>query len=210
MKSKLWIPVLLLAVLVGPIFTQQREKKAGPPDFKKEIEAATKAFDAGKLGACANHLKRASTAVTMLRRQRVLEAYPSLGDAFKVKDDRNFEEALDNPMAAAFALNLGATIQRTYTAGDKRLELTVTLDSPLAKTFAAMMGMMAADSDAEAISYRQGKAILKKEGDNQYELTLVLGNAHSLVANARGMMDEELLKIVSQEAIDRIEKAIAD
>ena len=209
-KRSVWIAGLLVAFLVAPTITQQREKKAGPPDFAKEVEAATKAYGAGKYTACTHHLQRATMAVVLLRRDRVLKAFPSLGAAFTVEDDRNQEEALNNPLITYLPVNLAGVIERTYTKGEQRLQLNVTLDSPLAKTFTAMMGMFPQGDGNEMITYKQGKALLKKDGDDGYELTLVLRGVHSVVANARGFSADALLKILSQEAMDRIDKAVAD
>ena len=208
MRKKLWIPVLMATILVAPTLTQQREKKKGPPDFHKEVAAATQAFDAKKYGACLAHLKQAEIAVTMLRRTLVLEVFPKLTDDYKVKDNKGYEDALNNPFASFIPMNLAGVIERTYRSGDKRLKITLTLDSPMAKTFGAMLGMMR-DKNTEIVTYQGTKALLKKNGGG-FELTMVLGNAHSLVAETTNISDEELLKIISQEQIDRIQKALAE
>jgi len=209
-KRSIWIAGLMVAFLVVPTITQEREKKAGPPDFAKEVAAATKAFGAGKYTACTHHLQRATLAVVLLRRDRVLKAFPSLGAGFTVEDNRSHEDVLNNPMIAYIPVNLAGVIERTYTKGEQRLQLNVTLDSPLAKTFSAMMGFVPQTDENEFITYKQGKALLKKDGDDSYELTLVLRGVHSVQANARGFSDQALLKILSQEAVDRIDKALAE
>ncbi len=143
MKFKLCILTLLVVVMVIPLNTQERAKKAVPPDFKKDTAAATKAFDAGELSKCLHHLKRASMAVVGLRRGNVLAALPVLSADFKVKDSKDYQEAMNNPFASTLGgiMNLANIIERTYTqtGGNKRLKVTLHLDSGMAKTFGAML-----------------------------------------------------------------------
>jgi len=209
MKYRVLIPLMFVLLIVAPTITQQREKKKGPPEFKPEIEAALKAFDAKKYGACAAHLKRANLALTVLRRDMVLAAFPDLGPDFKIKDEKQHEEVLDNPMAAMMPAMLAGTIERTYTSGNRRLNVKLMLDSPMAKTFVGMLGMMR-DKDTEVITYNGSKATLKTRGSNRYEFKMILNNAHYMEADSRGLSDDELLKIFSQEAIDKIAKAVND
>ena len=90
MKFKLFILALLMVVMVIPLNTQERAKKAVPPDFKADTAAAAKAYDAGEYSKCLHHLKRASMAVIGLRRAKVLAALPNLGADFKVKDSKDY------------------------------------------------------------------------------------------------------------------------
>lgn len=206
---KITISAVAIVAAAAIAVAQQREKKKGPPDFKAEVAAASSAFDAKKFGACSKHMRRAMTAVIMLRRQQVLAAFPEMGADWKVKESRGYEEALTNPMMSIIPVNLAGTIERSYTSGNKRIKVTLTMDSPLAKTFGAMVGMMRGP-DTEVITYTGNKALLKKQGSSGLELTMVLAGAHSLVANCRNVSDDELLKMFSQENLDRIGAALQD
>jgi hypothetical protein len=207
MKYRLLIPLMFVLLIVAPTITQQREKKKGPPQFKPEIEAAMKAFDAKNYGACSAHLNRASIALTTIRRNLVLAAFPDLGPEFKIKDNKQHEEMLNNPMAGLMPAMLAGSIERTYTAGSRRLNVKLMLDSPMAKTFIGMFGILMRDKNTEIITYNTNKAALKSRGSNRYELKMVLNNAHYLEVDSRGFSDDELLKVFCQEAVDRIAKA---
>jgi hypothetical protein len=39
---------------------------------------------------------------------------------------------------------------------------------------------------------------------------MIVNNAHYMEVNSRGFSDDELLKIFSQEAVDKITKAVTD
>jgi len=209
MKYRLLIPLMFVLLIVAPTITQQREKKKGPPQFKPEMEAAMKAFDAKKYGACAEHLRRANVAVTVIRRDLILAAFPDLGPDFKVKDKKQQEEMLNNPMAAAMPAMVTGTIERTYTAGRRRLQVRLMLDSPMAKTFAGILGV-AHDKNTEIITYNASKATLKTRGSDSYEFRMILNNAHVLEVDSRGFTDGELLQVFSQEAVDKIAGAATD
>lgn len=211
MKFKLFILTLLVAVMVIPINTQERAKKTAPPDFKKDTAAATKAFDAGEYSKCLHHLSRATMAVTEIRRAKVLAAFPVLPADFKVKDDKGYKEAMNNPFASKMAgfMNLSNMIDRTYTqTGGKRLEVTLHLDSAAAKAFGTMLGMMR-EKNSEVINYAGGiQALLKKVG-NGFTLQLVLLGQHFLEAKGVRFSDEELLKVFSQAVIDALIAALS-
>jgi len=207
MNFKMLMLSLLILLLVVPTFTQEREKKAGPPDFKKDVAIATKAFDAGDYSTCLKHLTRASSAVMELRRARLLAVFPVLAD-FEVKDNTDYKQVRNNKFAAGMAGFTGAMgniIERTYQekGGNKRLKITLHLDSPMASTFGSMLGMMGGGKDAEVITYTNAKALLKKER-NAYGLQAILLRLHMLDAKGTNFTDEELLKVFSQDLIDKI------
>ncbi|MEM8713058.1 MAG: hypothetical protein AAGG01_19085, partial [Planctomycetota bacterium] len=63
--------------------------------------------------------------------------------------------------------------------------------------------------DAELIKYGPHSAILQKNGDMRFELSVVLGKS-IVKADCNGVSDDALLKLMSQAAIDKLEAALKE
>ena len=81
---------------------------------------------------------------------------------------------------------------------------------------AAMLAMMFANpailksEGGEIVEYGRHKAVLKKNGDTGQELTILLFDKHVVKATANGMTPEEVLAVVDQAMVDRVEKALGN
>ena len=112
--------------------------------------------------------------------------------------------------ASAFMSGMtGTMVEATYKGpSGARITLQAMVDSPLVQ----MMSMMLANpkmmgEDAELIMYGDHKAILQKNGDKRYELTIIIGD-DLIKADGRGVTDDELLVMVSQTVVDQLRAAM--
>lgn len=198
---------LLATLLVTPAIAQRRSAPQKELAFPEAIEAAKKAFDAKEHGAAVSALQAAIRAVQKLQRTAILEALPK-PDGYEIQD----EEAKDE--AAPFAVGLtafGLVVQRHYRKGDdKTIDVEVTANSPIVQ----MISMMLANSavlkaeGAELVEYGAHKAMLKKTGENSHELTILMHDKHILKATAQGLSADDLLKVMDQACVDRMEKPL--
>jgi len=205
MRSLLCVP-FLFGLLTVPAFAQKRSAPAAEPTFPEATEKAKKAFDNKEYGAAVTALQAAIRAVQKLQRVAILEALPK-ATGFEVRDD---EARNDDPTMGAAAAFLGLQVTRHYTKGEQSLDVEVSANAPMA----AMLAMMFANpailksEGGEVVEYGRHKAVLKKNGDTGQELTILLFDKHVVKATANGMTAEEVLAIVDQAMVDRVEKAL--
>ena len=205
MRSLLCVP-FFVALLSVPAFAQKRTAPAAEPTFPEATETAQKAFDSKEYGAAVTALQAAIRAVQKLQRVAILEALPKPA-GFEVRDDELRND--DATMNAAVTF-LGLQVTRHYTKGDKSVDVEVSANAPMA----AMLAMMFANpailksEGGEMVEYGRHKAVLKKNGDTGQELTILLFDKHVVKATANGMTAEEVLAIVDQAMVDRVEKAL--
>jgi len=207
--DRLRIPVLCLVTLLAPLVARLGESRKGRPDFSREVNAAVKAFEGKHYGACVHHLRRAEIRATLLRRKRVRESLPDLGAGYTVADNTGYEDTAKSGTGIYQPIDLGETIERAYTSREKTLRITLTLDTPAARTLATMIGRMGG-KNAVVIDYVENKALLETKAENDYRLTMVLGKTHRLVVDTTNISEETLRRIFSQENVNRISKAVTD
>jgi len=197
---------LSLLVLAIPAAAQKRAAAAKEPTFPEALEQAKKAFDAQEYGAAVSALQAAIRLAQKLQRAAVLEALPK-PEGFTVADD-DVKTDEGNPFATAM---MGATATRHYTKGDdKRIDVEVMANSPMVAMFAVFFtnpAIVKADG-GEIVEYGKHKALLKKSGDNGHELTIVMHDKHIVKATCSGLTVDELLAVLNQATVDRLEKPL--
>ncbi|GAB4151128.1 MAG: hypothetical protein Fur0037_19850 [Planctomycetota bacterium] len=207
-KPKLLLALLLSCSLATLLPAQKRVGPKKEPTFAEALAQAQKAFEAKDYGAAMSSLQAAMQAVQKLQRRAILASMPRPA-GFEFEDEGD-QDAGANPFGASMAA-LGTTVSRKYThESGKGFEIEVMANSPLV----SMMGMMfsnpalATADGGEMIEYGKHKAILKKEGDDGRELTILMNGKHVVKVTSHGITDDELLKIFDQACIDAMEKPL--
>lgn len=200
------LPLLLVSLLAVPALAQKRTTKKDP-DFPEAVEQAKKAYDAKEYGTAVSALQAALKAVQKLQRTALLAALPKPeGFTFKDEDNKNDEA---NPFTAGVAA-LGLQVTRHYEKGDKHIDVEVMANSPMVSMLAMMFNnpaIVKADG-GEMVEYGQHKAILKKNGDDGQELTILLYDKHTVKVTVRGLSADELLAVFDQAAVDKLDKQL--
>jgi hypothetical protein len=207
--SKLSSLILVPLFVALPATAQKRSAPKQEPTFVEAVETAKKAFDAKEHAAAVSALQAAIRAVQKLQRVAILEALPK-PEGWETEDDAPAEDAANNPFAAG-ATAFGMTVQRHYRKGDEqRIDLEVIANTPLVSMFSMVLAnpaMLQADG-GELVEYGAHKAMLKKNGDKGLELTIVMHDKHIVKATSDALSADELLKIVDQALVDRLEKPL--
>ncbi|HLQ37978.1 MAG TPA: hypothetical protein VK348_09260 [Planctomycetota bacterium] len=200
--------VLLLALLAVPAAAQKRAAAVKEPTFPEALELAKKAFDGKEYGSAVSALQAAIRELQKLQRTAILAAMPKPA-GFTFKDEERNDEAA-NPFAGGMSV-LGLTVDRHYTKGDdKHIDIEVMANSPMVQMMAVMFSnpaLVKADG-GEIVEYGVHKAILKKNGDNGNELTILMYDKHVIKATSGGITVEELLAVIDQAMVDRMEKQL--
>ena len=145
------------------------------------------------------------TLVAKERRATILAAFPPAQEGWTLKPKK-----VDEAAAAMFSGIAGTTVEVDYNGpSNERVGFQAMVDSPMVQ----MMSMMFANpkvlgDDAELIMYGDHKAVLKKNGKDRYELSIVVGD-DVIQVNSRGMSDDALLGMVSQKVVDDLAAAMA-
>ena len=192
---------LLLSALA-----QERSGPKKAPTFAEAIETAKSAVEANKPGAAIAALQAAIKDLQKKQRAAIFEALPK-PDGWKVEDQAGDEQA-DN--FASGMLGGGFSTSRRYQKGDKSISVEVTANSPLMQMLTMMFSnpaLIEADG-GELVKYGQHKAILKKNGDNGHELSILMHDTHLIKVTTDGVGADDLLKIFDQACVDRLEKPL--
>lgn len=197
------LTLVALTTAFAPVL-QERTKKKEAKDVPALLTDASSAFRSGRYGASTKATIVALGLIGRARHAAVLDSFPALGDDWEARPSE-YEEAAVMMMGMA-----GFNVARESLGPDgARLDLTATMGSPLAAMFAPQLSNPALlGDDAEVIKYGDDRALLKKSGDDRWELTVLLGE-NIVQANARKMSDDALLKVMSQSAIDAMKAAMA-
>ncbi len=200
-------PLLLAAASAVTAFApQERTKKVEAKDFPALIETARTSWDAKSFGGAAKALQDALTLVNAKRREVCMKAFPKApeGWTFKPNDPDKAENAMFGGM-------VGIMVEGNYKGPEgERLNVKTTIDSPMIQ----MMSMMITNpallgDDGEVIKYGKHSGVLQKKGTQGYELSILIGD-DIVQADANGLSDEALLKIMSQAVVDGFEAALKD
>lgn len=200
-----FLSAVLLAV---PGLAQKRSGPKKEPTFAEAVEIAKKAVDGNDLGAAVSALQAALRAVQKLQRTAILEAMPK-PEGWSFRDEEPQDQA-QNPFAGATA-GLGSMVTRHYQKGEeKRIDVEITANSPLVPMFAMVLANPAVlkAEGSELVEYGPHKAVLKKNGDDGHELTLLMHDKHIVKATAQGLSSDELLAVIDQAFVDRLEKPL--
>ncbi len=202
---------LLVAILLAvPALAQKRAATTKEPTFPEAVEQAKKAFDSKEYGAAISALQAAIRQAQKLQRVAILAALPQ-PEGFTSHDEDAPDQA-GLPFAASLAV-MGSTVTRHYEKGDsKRIDAEITANSPMVPMLAMMFAnpaVVKADG-GEIVEYGKHKALLKKNGDNGHELTILLFDKHVVKATCQDLTADELLVVFDQAAVDRLEKALGN
>lgn len=207
-----WIlPVLAAAAVALP--AQKRATEQEQPTFERSWNAAREHWNAGRYGACNRSVTEALGLVAVKRAQVLRAAFPAAPEGWTIEEDRSNEEAAANPLLGAMAATAGTTIRKVYnqTETRARMDVTLTADSPMVQMVGMMFGNAAMlPKGTELIEYEAHKAMLKKQGEDRWELMIMIADKHICQVNARGMSDDALFAVWDQAAVDRLAKALED
>ncbi len=206
--NRLLLSILFAAAAAMPAVAQKRSSAPKELTFTDALVAAQKAFEAGEFGGAISALQAAIRDVQKKQRLAVLAALPKPA-AFTVKDDDPKDETA-NPFAAGLAA-LGSTITRHYEGKDgKGMDVEVMANSPLVSMMSMMLSnpAIAKADGGELVEYGAHKALLKKNGDDGQELTIVMYDKHLVKVTTRSMNADELFAVFDQAAVDRLEKPL--
>lgn len=186
-----------------PAPVQERAKKKEAKDFPGLLISARAAWDAGQYGKASAALTEASKLVRKKHRAGLLEAMSAAPAGWKFVPSKQDDSAM---MILGMA-NL--PIEGRFEGPAKeRLDLSLMVNSPMVQmmsmafTNPAMLG-----KDAEVITYGKHKAVLKKNGNDRYELTILIGG-DLLQAKSRNMTDDAVLAICNQAMVNKLEAAL--
>lgn len=197
--------LLCLTTAFAPALQERTKKKQEAKTFPVHLTEAKSAWDSGRLGDASKSLQDAIKLINKARHKNVLDAFPKLGEGWTFRPGGYDENAAVMVMGMA-----GFVVEGNYNGPDrKRLSLTATMDSPMVQMMAPMMANPAfLGDDAEIIKYGDKKALLQKNSDTSWELTIVL-DTDVVQASAKGMSDDELLAIMSQKTVDAFASAMS-
>jgi len=201
------LSLVLVGLLAVSLPAQKRAGVKKEPTFPEAVETARKSVDAEEYGAAVTALQAAIRAVQKLQRASILAALPKPeGYTFKDNDPKDDEQ---NPFGTSLAA-LGLTLNRRYEKGDKSIDLEITANSPMVQMLSMMFAnpaIVKADG-GEIVEYGQHKAILKPNGEGAFEMTLLMHGKHIVKATSNGLTADELLAVIDQATVDRLEKPL--
>ncbi len=193
------LPIALLAFVALPFAQQRVTKKA--PEFEKIHAEIGRAYAAGEFGHAVKQGKELLVVLQSKWKGQILAAFPAAPEGFEIVPQKKEDPRAAGVMAAMSGA-IGTVIEQKYKAGRRTITVQVQADSPLIQMFSmwvanpSMLG-----EDAELIKYENGlNAVLKKEGRG-YSMQMVPGV--SLVEAKGDATDDELLKLLSQAAVDK-------
>ena len=207
-----WILPLLAAAAVA-LPAQKRASEQEKPTFERSWNAAREHWNAGRYGACSKHVSEVLGIVALKRAEALRAAFPAAPEGWTIEEDRSNEQALGNPLLGAMTAGVGNIITRAYnqTETRARMDATLTADSPMVQMMSMMFGNAAMlPKGTELIEYEAHKGLLKKQGDDRWELTIMIAEKHIVQVNARGLSDDALFAVWDQATVDRLAKALED
>lgn len=196
MKSMIVTLALAGLALASPQVRAPKASALTSENVSARLEEVDKAFQDKSYGRCVALLRELSAFAVEQRMDQIRAVLPTAA-GFEVVPDKNAEALKNNPLA-----------QARQSEGSARIEMTLTLDSPLI----GMMNMVfsnPAGVDGELIQYDAHKALLKKSAD-RLELQILLDGKHLWDVKASRLSEEELFAIVDQKAVDRVAAALAE
>lgn len=203
----------ILALVACATFTsaaiQKRVKAKGAEDFPAIMAAANQSWNKQEYKACIKSLNKAVELAVGKHTEVIRAALPKAPTGWEVVADRNNQAA--NPFAAMMSGAVGTIINQKYRqtdGGRSRLEVTVTVDSPLVQMFGMWLNNPAMlPPESELIEYGTQKAVLKKEG-NGWNLQILIHGAHICEVRATGMDEDALFKVFDQAAVDKLAEVL--
>ena len=188
-----------------PAATQERVKKKEAKDFPALLASAKTAWDAGHYGKASAELKEATSLVSAKHREVIIAAFPAPSEGWKFTPAKQDEAA---GMMMGFA---GMAIEARYDGpAQERVNMTLSVDSPMVQMMSMAFANPALLGDgAEVIKYGKYQGLLKKNGTDRFELSILIGG-DLLQANARKMTDDALLGLCSQTMVDKLAAALTN
>ena len=177
-------------------------------DFTANLTTAKKSYGAGKLEDAHFALQQMLVQLDMTIGKEVLKLLPAKMDTLKV----NSKE--DN--VTANISFIGATIQRTYGAGNKKAEITIVNNSPLLGTLNAflaspLMGLVN-NADNKVVKIQGYKSRLTKETGSEgekpgYKVEIPFSNA-LITVSVNSTSESEILAMANTIPFADIAKLI--
>jgi hypothetical protein len=204
------LTIVMLALLVSlSVQAQVRQKKATEQDFGSLLKQSDDDYNSKKYGSCITKLRQATAIAADMHRQIILDAMPPAPSGYEAVPVS--KQSQNNPLAGALAGSVGLSAEQKYrkVEGDGDIHINVTANSPLVSMLEMAFGMAAMDPDIEAVTYKQHKALFKKEqGGKMLVLQIPIESKHHVEVKARGMDEDTLFKVFNQEFLDKIVKAL--
>ena len=188
-----------------PAAPQERTKKKEAKDFPALLASASAAWEGGHYSKASADLKAASSLVAEKQREALLAAFPAAPEGWK------FTPTKQNDAAGMMFGMTGLMIEGKYEGTQKeRVTLTMNVDSPMVQAMSMAFSNPALFGDgAEVIKYGKYQGLLKKNGNDRHELSILIGD-DLIKAESRGMTDDALLVLCSQAMVDKMAAALTN
>lgn len=188
-----------------PAAPQERTKKKEAKDFPALLASASAAWEGGHYSKASADLKAASSLVAEKQREALLAAFPAAPEGWK------FTPTKQNDAAGMMFGMTGLMIEGKYEGTQKeRVTLTMNVDSPMVQMMSMAFSNPALLGDgAEVIKYGKHQGLLKKNSNDRYELSILIGD-DLIKAESRGMTDDALLVLCSQAMVDKMAAALTN
>lgn len=189
---------------------QTRAAKPEVQDFPAVLARAQDHYEANRYAAAMADLKTCVGLTQTRWVEAIREALPAAPENWtKVPQPKDEQESAQaQAMLASLSLGVGTQVEQRYTAESKRLDVSITADSPMV----GMMGMMFSNpamlnANQELIEYGTHKAILDTSNSRGLDLQILIANKH-LIQVTCPEDDEFLFAMFDQAAIDRLAAAL--
>jgi len=178
-------------------------------DFKTDVATAKTSYTAGKLEDAHFALQQMLQEIDIIIGQEVLKLLPQNLDTMKVNTK-------DDNVSGNIGF-VGATIHRSYGAGDKTTEIEIVNNSPMIGTLNAfltspLLSGLGSDGKTKVIKIQGYKARLTKEdgaeeGKTNYRIEMPFSNA-LLTLRVDDTTDTKILAMANTLPIEQIAKLI--
>jgi hypothetical protein len=178
-------------------------------DFKKNLSTAKSSYSSGKLEDAHFALQQSLQELDIFIGKEVLKLLPQNLDVLKVNTTE------DN--VTANVSFVGATIHRTYGAGDKKATIEIVNNSPLLGTLNAfltspLLAGLGSNGNTKVLKIQGYKSRLTKEdsGDNgkpSYRLEIPFSNA-LVTMNVNNTNENEIVSFANTIPLEKVAKLI--
>ncbi len=200
--------IALALVLLSPLGALAQQRAAQPKvlTFADSVDEAKKQVSSDKLGAAISAMQAGIRDLQKKQRAEILEALPK-PEGWEIKDQKtdDADEAIATGISA-----LGQTVSRDYDKGDQHIQIEVSANSPMVQMISMLLSnpAMIQAQKGEAITYGTSKAMLTKQDGGGIELQILMNDVHLIKVTSRGISEDDLLKIIDQAMIDRLDKPL--
>ncbi len=182
-------------------------KKLTPPDVNQQLDDATAYYAEGNYGDARYSVQQAMMGVELELGYEVLELLPTSLHGL------DYKETEDQVYSTGFNF-VGLTIARAYEAKNQRLEIGVMNNSTMMAAYTSLLtnaNYASSNGEAKSIRVQGEKAVIKFDGDNEYELGVPLGQETIFIMTCENFADEvEVLAAVNEIDLSTIKNKLGE